>query len=60
MRILTSLNRYAKTGQGDVKALEGDLTGLLRLRVGGYRVLFDETATAIYVHRVRGRKQAYR
>lgn len=46
MRILTGLNSYARTGQGDVKALEGDLAGLLRLRVGGYRVLFDETAAS--------------
>jgi mRNA interferase RelE/StbE len=60
MSILTGLHRYAETGQGDVKALQGDLEGLLRLRIGEYRVLFDETADAINVHRVRNRREAYR
>jgi mRNA-degrading endonuclease RelE of RelBE toxin-antitoxin system len=32
---------------------------LLRLRVGNYRVLFDETSDAITVHRVRDRREAY-
>jgi mRNA-degrading endonuclease RelE of RelBE toxin-antitoxin system len=43
-----------------VKALQGDLDGLLRLRIGEYRVLFDETADAINVHRVRNRREANR
>jgi mRNA-degrading endonuclease RelE of RelBE toxin-antitoxin system len=60
MRVLTALHRYAETGRGDVKALEGDLAGLLRLHVGGYRVLFDETGESIFVHRVRNRRDAYR
>jgi len=60
MGILTGLHRYAETGHGDVKALEGDFAGLLRLRIGNYRLLFDETAEAIYVHRVRDRREAYR
>jgi mRNA-degrading endonuclease RelE of RelBE toxin-antitoxin system len=60
MRILTALHRYAETGQGDVKALEADLAGLQRLRVGDYRVLFDQTAYAINVHRVKHRSEAYR
>ena len=57
MRILTGPHRYAETGQGDVKTLEGDLAGLLRFRIGDYRVLFDGTGGAIHVHRVRNRKQ---
>jgi mRNA-degrading endonuclease RelE of RelBE toxin-antitoxin system len=43
-----------------VKALKGELGGLRRLRIGGHRVLFDETADAINVHRVRPRSDAYR
>ena len=39
------LHRYAMTGQGDVKALQG--RNGYRLRVGSYRVIFDEDATAI-------------
>ena len=37
MRILTALDRFARTGEGDIKKLEGN-TGELRLRVGDYRV----------------------
>jgi mRNA interferase RelE/StbE len=46
------LHRYAMTGQGDVKALRG--RGGFRLRLGGYRVIFDEdanTIAAIYIGR---------
>jgi mRNA-degrading endonuclease RelE of RelBE toxin-antitoxin system len=32
---------------------------LMRLRVGDYRVLFDETADTVTLHRVRDRKNAY-
>jgi len=46
------LHRYAMTGQGDVKALAG--RDGFRLRIGGYRVIFDEDAVtilAIYIGR---------
>jgi mRNA interferase RelE/StbE len=46
------LHRYAMTGQGDVKALQG--RGGYRLRVGACRVIFDEDAStvlAIYIGR---------
>jgi mRNA interferase RelE/StbE len=57
--ILKALHRYAATGRGRVKPLSGEFEGLLRLRVGNYRVLFDETSEAITVHRVRDRREAY-
>ncbi len=57
--ILKALHRYIETGQGRVKPLSGEFEGLLRLRVGDYRVLFDETEDSITVHRVRDRKDAY-
>jgi len=46
------LHRYAMAGQGDVKALAG--RDGFRLRIGGYRVIFDADATtilAIYIGR---------
>jgi len=43
--ILRALHRYAETGKGRVKPLGGEFQGLLRLRVGNHRVLFDERAT---------------
>ncbi len=51
-QVEAGLNRYAMTGQGDVKALRG--RDGYRLRIGGYRVIFDEDAStilAIYIGR---------
>jgi mRNA interferase RelE/StbE len=51
-RVEAGLHRYAMTGQGDVKALQG--RDGYRLRIGGYRVIFDEDAAtilAIYIGR---------
>ncbi|MFZ3339540.1 MAG: type II toxin-antitoxin system RelE/ParE family toxin [Terriglobales bacterium] len=60
MRILTTLHRFAETGEGDVKRLQGDL-GELRLRVGDYRVRFTEDPPdTLLVHSVRHRSEAYR
>jgi mRNA interferase RelE/StbE len=39
--------RSLAQGRGDVKALEGDLAGYWRLRVGSYRVIFWRSATVI-------------
>lgn len=58
--ILRALHRYAETGKGRVKPLSGEFEGLLRLRVGSHRVLFDETEDTITVHRVADRRDAYR
>ena len=60
LNILEAIHRYAETGVGRAKPLSGDFEGLLRLRVGNHRVLFDETADTITIHRVRDRKEAYR
>ena len=51
-QVEAGLHRYAMTGQGDVKALQG--RNGYRLRMGSYRAIFDEDATtilAIYVGR---------
>ena len=51
-QVEVALHRYAMTGQGDVKALQGRPGW--RLRVGGYRVIFEEDAStilAIYIGR---------
>jgi mRNA interferase RelE/StbE len=57
--ILKALHRYIETGQGNVKPLSGEFEGVRRLRIGDYRVLFDETVDAITIHRVRNREDAY-
>jgi mRNA-degrading endonuclease RelE of RelBE toxin-antitoxin system len=60
MTILQAIHRYAETGAGGVKTLSGKLDGLLRLRVGNHRVLFDETVDSITIHRVGNRREVYR
>lgn len=60
MLIFDGLLRFARTGHGDVKSLQGDFTGRLRLRVGDYRVLFSWIADGLHIYRGKNRKDAYR
>lgn len=60
LSILAAIHRYAATGAGRVKPLSGEFEGLLRLRVGNHRVIFEETQDTITIHRVRDRRDAYR
>ena len=60
MRILSALHRFAESGGGDVKALQGEREEL-RLRVGDYRLFFVYTpAETIEIRRVLHRREAYR
>ena len=58
MNIFYALHRFAKLGEGDVKALEA--RDEYRLRVGDFRILFITTTNRIEVRRVRHRSEAYR
>jgi mRNA-degrading endonuclease RelE of RelBE toxin-antitoxin system len=60
MRILLAQTRYAETGEGDVKALEGKFSGAHRLRVGDWRVRFRRVqGGAVYFLAVENRGDAY-
>jgi mRNA interferase RelE/StbE len=57
IRIVDALNSYAETGEGKVTKLvnkEG-----VRIRVGDYRAIFDETEEEIEVLAVGHRKDIY-
>jgi mRNA interferase RelE/StbE len=59
MRILAALHRFADSGEGDVKALQGREE--LRLRIGDYRLFFVcPAAETIEIRRVLHRREAYR
>jgi mRNA interferase RelE/StbE len=59
MQILSALHRFAGSGAGDVKALQGREE--LRLRVGDYRLFFDcPDPDTIQIRRVYHRSEAYR
>jgi mRNA interferase RelE/StbE len=57
-RITEALDAYAIHGTGDTKAMSG--TSTVRLRVGDYRVIFDETASTILVLALGHRRDVYR
>lgn len=60
-RVLKAIFRYAESGYGDVKKLQG-ATGEYRLRVGEWRVLFaiDYSSVEMVVQHVLPRGSAYR
>lgn len=60
-RVLSALERYAETGQGDVRPLRG-MNNVRRLRHGDYRVFFvvNRVEHRIEVTSVRHRREAYR
>jgi mRNA interferase RelE/StbE len=60
-RIITATERFAKTGHGDVKRLQG-IEREWRLRVGDWRVRFtlDQSTRLMIVLRVLPRGSAYR
>jgi mRNA interferase RelE/StbE len=59
MRILVALHRFAESGEGDVKALQGREE--FRLRVGDYRLLFVYKPTeTLEIRRVLHRREACR
>ena len=60
MRIFDGVLHFARTGSGDVKALQGDMAGAFRLRLGDYRVLFTLEKNTLGIFGVRHRSQAYR
>ena len=57
MLFAAALALSATTGAGQVKTLTGEFEGLRRLRVGNYRVLFDETGEVITGHHIRYRRR---
>jgi mRNA interferase RelE/StbE len=60
-RVRAGLERFAKTGRGDLKKLKGVHGGpdLYRLRVGNYRVIFQLTPTELRITRVVPRSAGY-
>ena len=60
IRILHALHRFAESGTGDIKALQGEREEL-RLRAGDYRLFFVCAGDdVIEVRRVHHRREAYR
>ena len=59
--ILAALEAYVADPRGsfDLKVLKGKLGDMKRLRVGKYRILFDDENNVMSVYEVRHRREAY-
>ena len=58
-RVKRAVERFADTGAGSVKKLQGIDPPEYRLRVGDYRVRFHQDDETIRVLRVKNRREAY-
>lgn len=59
-RVKQAVERFAESGAGSVKRLQGIDPPEFRLRVGDYRVRFHLDDDTMRILRVRNRKEAYR
>jgi hypothetical protein len=60
LQILKTLARYATSGEGDTKQLQGVEPPLIRLRAQNHRVFFRDKGDYLEISRVLDRKEAYR
>jgi plasmid stabilization system protein ParE len=60
LQLLRTLARYAKTGQGNIRQLQGIEPPLFRLRAQDHRVFFRDKGEYLEITRVLDRKDAYR
>jgi len=59
-RVKQAVERFAETGAGSVKKLQGIDPPEYRLRVGDYRVRFELGGETVRILRVRNRPEAHR
>ncbi len=59
-RVKLAVERFAETGAGNVKKLQGFDPPEYRLRVGDFRVRFSIPESMMVILRVRDRKDVYR
>jgi mRNA interferase RelE/StbE len=59
-RVKQAVERFAESGAGNVKKLQGINPPQYRIRVGDYRVRFELDGETLRVLRVRNRREAYR
>jgi len=59
--LIGSIEEYAKNPSGnfDVKTLKGKYAEFKRLRVGKYRIIFDDDGKVMVIYEVKHRQEAY-
>jgi plasmid stabilization system protein ParE len=60
LQILKTLARYALTGEGNPRQLQGIEPPLIRRRAQDHRIFFRDKGDYLEISRVLNRKQAYR
>jgi plasmid stabilization system protein ParE len=60
LQVLRTLARYAQTGQGNARQLQGIEPPLLRLRAQDHRIFFRDKGEYLEISRVLDHKEAYR
>ncbi len=60
LRILNKIEKSLVEQGGDGEQLSGEFQGLLRLRVGDYRVIYARTSVGYLVLRIGHRSDVYR
>ena len=55
----SALDRFAATGEGDVRPLRGEFAGSYRLRVGKWRVFVLLEGAEIFAYQIDNRGEAY-
>jgi mRNA interferase RelE/StbE len=60
LRILHALARLLAAGEGDVKRLQDIEPPEFRLRVGDYRVRFNDLGDSILILTIKHRREVYR
>jgi mRNA-degrading endonuclease RelE of RelBE toxin-antitoxin system len=58
-RISSALERFAATGDGDVRPLRGEFAGSYRLRVGRWRIFVRLEGADIIAYQIDNRGEAY-
>jgi len=61
LAIVTTIEAYGENPAGnfDVKLLRGKHGDFKRLRVGRYRIIFDEENNVMTIYEIKHRKEAY-
>lgn len=61
-RMIVEIEAYAENPikHFDVKVLKGKFGDFKRLRVGDYRIIFDEDVEIMHIYDIQHRREAYR
>ena len=62
IKILKKIEQYASfpNSISDIKNLKGKYAEFKRIRVGDYRIIFDENHNVIFIYKIKHRKEAYK